>query len=76
MKIKNVRVYGLEESIVRSGYPMQVGEPEDLEMVVSMSLVTDREVARAKKLAKTPIGSGHNIFLKGVIVGKELKFMI
>ena len=32
MKIKNVKVYGLEESIIRSGYPMQVGEPETLDL--------------------------------------------
>ena len=31
MKIKNVKVAFLEESIIRSGYPMQTGEPEDLE---------------------------------------------
>ena len=31
MRIKNVAIYGLEQSIIRSGYPMQVGEPEDLD---------------------------------------------
>ena len=30
MKIKNVKVYGLKESIIRSCYPMKVGEPENL----------------------------------------------
>lgn len=34
MKIKNVDVYGLESSMVRSGYPMQTGEPCDMEYEV------------------------------------------
>ena len=29
-QIKNTEVYGLEESIIRSGYPMQIGEPADI----------------------------------------------
>lgn len=31
IEIKNLKVYGLEKSIIRSGYPMQIGEPGDLE---------------------------------------------
>ena len=27
MKIKNAKVYSLQDSIIRSGYPMQVKEP-------------------------------------------------
>lgn len=34
MKFKNTKVYGLSESIIRSGYPMQIGEPDDLEEAV------------------------------------------
>ena len=29
IKIKNVEVYGLEESLVRSGLPMRTTEPEE-----------------------------------------------
>ena len=31
MKIKNLRIYGLGESCIRSGYPMQTREPSDLD---------------------------------------------
>ena len=85
MKIKNVKVYGLEESILASGYPMQTGEPIDLEDIFDPAVSklnnylyagTDdsKDVVRAKKLAKTPIGSGHNNFLKGIIVQFDMKY--
>ena len=35
MKIKNLRVYGLGESCIRSGYPMQTREPSDLDDIGS-----------------------------------------
>ena len=53
MQIKNVKVAFLEESIIRSGYPMQVGEPETLDLYDG----DDKQVyflgdgKRAKKLA-------------------------
>ena len=34
MQIKNVKVAFLEESILRSGYPMQIGEPDDIVSVI------------------------------------------
>ena len=85
MQIKNVKVYGLEESIMASGYPMQTGEPIDLEDIFDPAVSklnnylyagTDdsKDAVRAKKLAKTPIGSGHNNFLKGIIVQFDLQY--
>ena len=35
MQIKNVKVAFLEESIIRSGYPMQIGEPEEINRYVA-----------------------------------------
>ena len=69
MEIKNVKIYGLEESIIRSGYPYQIGEPSILELVPK-----DFGIKRANKLANTPIGSGHNNYLKGIIVQFDLKY--
>lgn len=68
--INNVNVYGLEESIVASGYPMatQTMQLEDLEYC------NDKDYGRAKKLAKTPIGSGHDQFLTSIIVQFDLTF--
>jgi len=85
MQIKNVKVYGLEESILASGYPMQTGEPIDLEDIFDPDVSKlnnylyagandSKDVVRAKKLAKTPIGSGHNNFLKGIIVQFDLQY--
>lgn len=77
MQIKNVRVYGLEESIIRSGYPMQIGEPESLANLIDIwqpEMDDAKSISRAIKLANTPIGSGHNNWLKGVIVSFDLQY--
>ena len=71
MEIKNVKVYGLEESIIRSGYPMQAGEPETFTQYTNF---TPGDNIRANKLAKTSVGSGHNNFLKGIIVQFDLQY--
>ena len=70
MKIKNVKVYGLEESIIRSGYPMKVGEPEEIICYEDALL----GINRAKKLANASVGSGHNNFLKGIIVQFDILY--
>ncbi len=76
MEIKNVRVYGLKESIVRSGYPTRIGELSifeyDEDGICGVNLTKHGE--RAYRLAKTPIGSGHDNFLKGIIVQFDLQY--
>jgi len=68
VEIKNVKVYGLHESMKRSGYPMQTGEPEiDL-------YLNDSDLSRATKLSNTPQGSGHSNFLKGIVVQFDIKY--
>ncbi len=78
LKVKNVRVYGLEESIIRSGYPMQVGEPETINEVIDEIMYVNPPRAKdyevAKKLGKVKTGSGHDNFLKGVIIQFDLKY--
>ena len=71
MQFINLAVYGLEESIIKSGYPMQTGTPSVLAPRVIRSS-DDRN--RSLKLAKTPSGSGHNNFLKGIIVQFDLQY--
>lgn len=71
MQVKNVKVAFLEESVIRSGYPMQVGEPDD---IISTTQDTAADNKRAFKLANTPNGSGHNNFLKGIIVQFDLQY--
>ena len=68
MRIKNVNVYGLEESIKRSGYPMQTGEPDDL----FTSEIGEGDSRRAERLASAKSGSGHDNFLIGIAVQFDL----
>lgn len=71
MEIKNTSVYGLIESIVRSGYPMRTCEPDTFDID---KLIFEKDLVRAKKLANTPLGSGHYNFLKGVIVQFDMRY--
>lgn len=64
--IDNVNVYGLENSIKASKYPMSV----------DVSKCTDEITPRVKSLASSPIGSGHDQFLTGIIVQFDLTFSI
>ena len=66
MKIFNTKTYGLEESIMRSGYPMRthVGAMyhEDFK---------ESDTKRAIKLANA--GAGHSNFLKSIIVQMDVE---
>ena len=68
IKVDNARVYGLEESIVASGYPMQV----DTFNIDEIDLI-DKDYKRAKHLGNAVAGSGHDCFLKGIIVQIDLQ---
>ena len=76
--ITNVQVYGLDESIYRSGYPMLKTAPTAEEFQTAVSEIraaresggeeTDHpHVARAIKLANAK-GGGHDQFLAGITV--------
>lgn len=74
MKIENVRVYDLEESVIASGFPMllymDAAKFED-EVKTLRSWTVDGSNAhyqRALRLAAAPDGSGHRTWLAGVIV--------
>lgn len=62
MKVENVKVYDLEESIKASKYPMSVDTD---------SLNSDM-TERTKGLASSPKGSGHDQFLTGIRVAFDL----
>lgn len=64
--IDNVKVYGLEDSIKASKYPMSV----DIEKC------TDEITPRVKSLGSSEIGTGHDQFLIGIIVQFDLSFTI
>lgn len=72
IKIKNTKLYGLEESLIASGYPMSGGEPPDIDDV----RIGEKDRERAIRLAKAKQGSGHDCFLKGIIVQFDLRFSL
>jgi len=63
MFFNNLRVYGMDESILASGYPKQV--------VLNKTLNGD-DMKRAESLGSVPSGTGHDCFLKGIIVQFDL----
>ena len=70
MEIRNTRVYGLEESILASGYPHRVELPTEIEFRNTVEWITtypDDHLNRAIKLGGVTQGSGHDCYLKGVI---------
>ena len=62
--VSNAYVYGLEEAIKASKYPMAIDTNE------CNSEITDR----TKKLGTVDIGTAHDNFLKGIVVQFDWKF--
>ena len=62
--IKNVKVYGLEDSIKASKYPMSV----------DVDNCTSEITEKVKSLAMCEKGTGHDNFLNGIIVQFDLTF--
>ena len=64
--ITNVKVYGLEDSVRASKYPMAT----DIESCTED--ITDR----VRSLGRSEVGSGHDNYLNGIIVQFDLTFTI
>ncbi|NCB32430.1 MAG: hypothetical protein EOM64_00875 [Erysipelotrichia bacterium] len=62
--VSNVNIYGFDESVKGSKYPMSA----------DLSELSEEVTERTRKLAKAEIGSGHDNFLNGVIVQFDLTF--
>ncbi len=71
LKIFNTRVYGLEESLIASGYPMKSEEVEEWE---ASPEVYEADYRRGSKLGAVPTGTGHDNFLKGIIVQFDVTY--
>ncbi|MGL5345741.1 MAG: hypothetical protein ACRDA3_00150 [Peptostreptococcaceae bacterium] len=75
IKIDNARVYGLNESIIASGYPMQV-DVENFDHGTEETInwwVGEKENKRAKHLGNATSGSGHDCYLKGIIIQFDMQ---
>lgn len=68
--IQNVQVYGLEESVAASGYPMST----KVMNLNNLKKAGEKNHNRADRLAAVPIGSGHDQFLTSIIVQFDLTF--
>lgn len=68
LKVQNIKIYDLEESIIASRNAMRLTPPKYTKEEFEQSL------ERAKKLAKTPNGSGHQTFLSGIRVSFDIKY--
>lgn len=74
IKVDNVRVYGIEESIIASGYPMQTKTvPMADNAPVTNLVISDKDMKRAKHLGNAIPGSGHDCFSKGITVQFDLQ---
>lgn len=62
--ISNVRVYGLEASVKRSKYPMSI----------DTNACTSEVTKTTYSLGQSPVGSGHDNWLNGIIVQFDLTF--
>lgn len=71
MNISNVKTYGLNESVFASGYPMT--NQIKTKMKVIPDEFIDKDFKRAKNLGNTKSGSGHDCFLKGIIIQFDLQ---
>lgn len=72
MKISNVRVYGFEESIAASRYPMTIHEI-NMDCEVGLEEAVELQLPVAKKLGAAKSGSGHDNYLKGIVVQFDIK---
>ena len=79
-KVDNTDVYGLAESIFRSGYPMRTQPPDRKEFTSTVLDISESirrgdyenpHIKRAVKLANVKSG-GHDQFLTGIIVQFDL----
>lgn len=74
--IRNVRIYGVRESIVASGYSKRSEPPTEEEFNELVASLPEQHISRANTLSSGPIGSGHDVFLSGCIVQFDLCFTI
>lgn len=74
-EVKDVKIYGLTESFIKSGFPMMTSYDEyliDEETIEADD--TDKVINRCKKLANSESGSGHDSFMKNIIVQFNIKY--
>lgn len=87
--ISNLNIFGLTDSMWASGYPMstEIGDlDEPSQSLIYYCLYRDNKdsqdktiqnaVARAERLGRSPLGSGHDNYLNGCVVQFDLTFTV
>lgn len=64
--MSQIKVYGLEESVRASKYPMST----------DLSVLTDEITDTVRSLGQAPVGSGHDNFLNGIICQFDLTLTV
>ena len=67
-KISNIKVYGLNEAVVSSAYPKSV----ENDLFEDFKGVKESDWKRAEILGTAKPGSGHDCYLKGVLVQADI----
>lgn len=76
-KIFNVNVYGLNESLIASGYPMIADHIGDMdEYYGDVLYVDEKDIKRGKVLGNVPTGTGHDNYLKGIVVQFDITYPV
>lgn len=91
LKISNVKVYGLEESIIASGYPMLSKPHTEIEFLDKLwdvnSVLFDenrkedltwaeKRIKTAKHLGHAGLGEGHSNYLSGITVQFDVRYPV
>jgi hypothetical protein len=82
LRISNVQTYGLEESIIASGYPKRVDLPIDMDIEKVSTLENEfnniskdsAHFKRVEKLGASPSNSGHGNYLTGIVVQFDVTY--
>ena len=67
LEIANTKIFGLEDSMARSGLPTRLGRPDIEELRYGSA-------KRARKLGKVKPGTGHDVYLRGIRVQFDIKY--
>lgn len=74
-RIFNERVYGLEESLIASGYPMRKDTPGEFpEILLETEEEREEAVKRGIKLGTVDTGTGHDNYLCGITVQFDMEY--
>jgi hypothetical protein len=74
-EITSTRVYGLEESLAAAALPKDTCKVSKIFDAVALDNHYEEDnIKRGRRLGRVPIGSGHDCFLKGIVVQMNIRY--